>query len=41
MVLDQSIKVEKTGAVDIRLQVSGQGLLILDTVQVIPVATPA
>lgn len=31
---------EKRGSVDIHLKASGQGPLILDTVQVIPIVTP-
>jgi len=35
--LSHTIKVEKPVSVDVRLKVSGQGTLILDTVQIIPV----
>ncbi|MGC1403172.1 MAG: hypothetical protein WA974_09620 [Thermodesulfobacteriota bacterium] len=37
LVLSHIIELEKPGSIDIRLKVSGQGTLVLDTVQIIPV----
>jgi len=36
-ILTHIIEVEKTGWVDVRLKISGQGTLILDTIQIVPV----
>jgi hypothetical protein len=37
-VLSYNIKMEKSGSIDIRLKVSGQGTLIIDTIQIIPLS---